>query len=131
MKKLILLAAIAALSGCSTMTPEQKFLTSNAADLGSTAAALSRDGIIEGNPLGLSGMIAAKVGVYAVSRVAGGQTECEIYKAANPITYGAVGNNLWIATGGAVSAALPFGILVGAAYAYFDDTECSAGGQNE
>jgi len=122
MKKLLIITALLA-SGCSTMSAETRFVTSNAVDVGSTALALTRDGISEGNPLGVGGMLAAKVAVYGVAKAAGGDVECGIYKAA-PIFDGAAANNLLLFLGYSAGAAISGGALV-AAYQFLTyENEC-------
>lgn len=111
MKKLLLTAALLA----ATNAQADCFVNTATADVISTEIAVA-NGAVEANPLGVGGVIVAKVGVYAAKKMIGGNTEKAIDKVACPIMAGANVNNLGLAAGLASKITLSLGVVGGLLY---------------
>lgn len=125
MKNIILCLLVLISTGCSTINTKEGFVQAGTADMASTALALTRDGLAEGNPLGVGGVIVAKAGVYMLVENIDNPCEKEyIYHTANAFQYGAAVNNLLLFAGAASGVSLLSGIVTGFLLNNYTDKPC-------
>jgi len=117
--KLITIASVAlSMTACSSINIQRDNAQGHAvaatADMASTFAAIDAGGF-EGNPLGVSGVIASKfaVGYILETTITNEQAKKRAFKTLNAAQAGATVNNLLIAAGGVLAYAVPFGVIAG------------------
>jgi hypothetical protein len=112
MKKLITIAALFA----ATSAQADCFVSTAVADAVSTQIAVDNiRGAMEANPLGVEGVLAAKVGVYVLKKAVGGKFEQDIDTVTCPLMAGLAANNFAISVG-LTGLAAPIGVITGLLY---------------
>lgn len=125
MKRFILCLLVLVATGCSSLNTREGFIEAGTADMASTALALTKGGIAEGNPLGVGGVVVAKAGVYMLTENMDNPCEKEtVYHIANSFQYGAAVNNLFLFAGAASGVSLLSGIVTGFLLNNYTDKPC-------
>lgn len=130
--KLSILVMIVLLTGCATTDQGKSVERAQWADIGSTAWALTQDGLTEGNPLGAA-VLPVKLGLgwYTEHYIKSCKKRAEFARKANSVTYGFTANNL-LRIAGIGDAALAGGLITGIVYwIYYKSLEPNAFTCNE
>lgn len=113
---LVLAAATALTTGCAAIQQpgtERGYIEATAMDLGSTAAVYATHTGVEGNPLGLAGVVAAKAAFYGVAQIVPPEHKALVLRTGSAFGVGASVSNTLLILGVANPVGLVAGIVAG------------------